>query len=62
MSPFISMESIPPSNRIAPSGGKSGYRVNAHRGMDKIVDAESAREWIDRLPELNKLSNYEKIN
>ncbi len=28
--------------------------------MDKIVDAESAREWIDRLPELNKLSNYEK--
>lgn len=46
--------------QIQSGGGKSGYRVNAHRGMDKIVDAESAREWIDRLPELNKLSNYEK--
>lgn len=46
--------------QIQSGGGKSGYRVNAHRGMDKIVDATSAREWIDRLPELNKLSNYEK--
>lgn len=28
--------------------------------MDKIVDAASAREWIDDISELNKLSNYEK--
>lgn len=46
--------------QIQSGGGKSGYRVNAHRGMDKIVDAASAREWIDDISELNKLSNYEK--
>ncbi|MEZ7645705.1 virulence protein [Streptococcus parasanguinis] len=46
--------------QIQSGGGKSGYRVNAHRGMDKIVDATSAREWIDDISELNKLSNYEK--
>ena len=58
----IRVDAEPNSGKIqVQSGsGKSGYRVNAHRGMDKIVDAESAREWIDRLPELNKLSNYEK--
>lgn len=46
--------------QIQSGGGKSGYRVNAHRGMDEIVDAASAREWIDDISELNKLSNYEK--
>ena len=46
--------------QIQSGGGKSGYRVNANRGMDKIVDATSAREWIDDISELNKLSNYEK--
>ena len=46
--------------QIQSGGGKSGYRVNAHKGMDEIVDAASAREWIDDISELNKLSNYEK--
>lgn len=46
--------------QIQSGGGKSGYRVNAHRGMDEIVVAASAREWIDDISELNKLSNYEK--
>ena len=46
--------------QIQSGGGKSGYRVNAHRGMDEIVDAASGREWIDDISELNKLSNYEK--
>ena len=58
----IRVDAEPNSGKIqVQSGsGKAGYTLNEDIPYTRITDAQSARNWLDSISKLKKLSNYEK--
>ena len=58
----IRVDAEPNSGKIqVQSGsGKAGYTLNEDIPYTQITDAQSARNWLDSISKLKKLSNYEK--
>lgn len=46
--------------QVQSGSGKAGYSINEDIPYTKITDAQSARNWLDSLKRLKKLSDYEK--